>query len=373
VDIEVALHRTLFEQAPIGVCVYDRSLHITACNERFAEILGSTIERIRGLDLNRLRDPRPLNAIKEALEGKLSSWEGLYAATTAPTNVHVTARFAPLIEGAVVVGGIGFIEDATERKTMEAHLRKADRMAAVGTLAAGVAHEINNPLAYCKANLDLAATRTIPELVRRIHSLEEEVPLVKEAKLGVELEKLAEMLELAREGAERVRGIVADLRTFSRSDDELQAMVDVHHVLRACINIARSEIETHARLVCEWKDVPLVLASEARLGQVFLNLLVNAVQALPPGDRDNHEVRVTTRTDDRERVIVAVSDTGSGMDEATQARVFDPFFTTKPTGLGLGLWICQGIVSGLGGQMTVTSQPGKGSTFTVTLPAQPER
>jgi PAS domain S-box-containing protein len=371
VHIEEALHRTLFEQAPIGVFVYDRALVLTACNVRFAEILGSDVEKIRGLDLNTLRDPRPVPAMKEALEGKLTTWDGLYAATTAPTSVHLNARFAPLVENAIVVGGIGFVEDATERKTMEAQLHNADRMAAVGTLAAGVAHEINNPLAYCKANLDIAATRTIPDVLRRLRLLEEDLPALREANLGVDLENLLEMLELAREGAERVRGIVADLRTFSRSDDELQAMVDVHHVLRACINIARSEIESHAKLVCEWSDVPLVLANEARLGQVFLNLLVNAAQAIPAdADPSAHVIRVSTRADEQERVIVAVSDDGVGMDERTAARVFDPFFTTKSTGLGLGLWICQGIVTALGGQIAVESQLGRGTTFTVTLPAK---
>lgn len=115
------------------------------------------------------------------------------------------------------------------------------------------------------------------------------------------------------------------------------------------------------------EDVPLVSANEARLGQVFLNLLVNAVQAIPGNAREQNEIRVTTRTDDEERVIVTVTDTGSGMDEATQARVFDPFFTTKPT----GLWICQGIVMALGGQITVESRVGRGTTFTVVLPARP--
>src|ERR1019366_3468677 len=132
-----------------------------------------------------------------------------------------------------------------------------------------------------------------------------------------------------------------------------------------------NEIRHRARLVKEYGDVPLVLATEARLGQVFLNILVNAAQALEVGDAAENVIRVRAATERDGQVVVQVSDTGPGIPPDILDRIFDPFFTTKPVGLGtgLGLWICQGIVTSLGGEITAESRPGEGATFRVVLPS----
>jgi signal transduction histidine kinase/CheY-like chemotaxis protein len=230
----------------------------------------------------------------------------------------------------------------------------ADRMASVGTLAAGVAHEINNPLTWVMGNLEYLAAE-LPELV---------------AKLGAERRaELEEVLGQTREGADRVRKIVRDLKLFSRADEGERGPVDIHKVLDLAVNMTRAELRHRARLVRDYGTVPPVLASESRLGQVFVNLLVNAAQAIVEGKAEDNEVRLTTRCDGAGGVVVEVRDSGAGIPAAIRERIFDPFFTTKAVGVGtgLGLAICHGIVADLGGRIEVESSPA-GSCFRVVLP-----
>ncbi len=248
----------------------------------------------------------------------------------------------------------GVAVDITDRKAMQAQLVVSDRLAAVGTLAAGVAHEINNPLAFVLSNLSF--------LAGELHALTRELPPGRMA-------ELEEVLREATDGAHRVRQIVRDLRTFSRGDDEVATAVNVQSVLESAITLARSEIKQRAQIVRDYREVPLVEGNEGRFGQVFLNLLINAAQAIPLGQSEHHEVRLSLRAAG-DRVIVEVRDTGMGMPPEVRARIFDPFFTTKPVGegTGLGLSICHGIVTGFGGDISVESEEGRGSTFRVSLP-----
>jgi PAS domain S-box-containing protein len=244
--------------------------------------------------------------------------------------------------------------DITERKAMQAQLVVSDRLAAVGTLAAGVAHEINNPLAFVLSNLSF--------LSGELHGVARELPHGRTA-------EMEEVLREAMDGAHRVRQIVRDLRTFSRGDDEVATTVNLQAVLESAITMARGELRMRAQIVREYRDVPQVEGNEGRYGQVFLNLLINAAQAIAPGKPEQNEVRLVLR-EAGERVIIEVRDTGCGMPPEVRARIFDPFFTTKPVGegTGLGLSICHGIITGFGGEITVESEEGRGSTFRVSLP-----
>ncbi|NMO23147.1 GAF domain-containing protein [Pyxidicoccus fallax] len=244
--------------------------------------------------------------------------------------------------------------DVTDRKAMQAQLVVSDRLAAVGTLAAGVAHEINNPLAFVLSNLSF--------LSGELQGVARELPPGRTA-------EMEEVLREASDGAHRVRQIVRDLRTFSRGDDEVATSVNIQAVLESAITMARGELKMRAQIVREYREVPLVEGNEGRFGQVFLNLLINAAQAIPEGKPDQNEVRLVLRQSG-DRVIVEVHDTGSGMPPEVRARIFDPFFTTKPVGegTGLGLSICHGIVTGFGGEITVESEEGRGSVFRVSLP-----
>jgi CheY-like chemotaxis protein/two-component sensor histidine kinase len=187
--------------------------------------------------------------------------------------------------------------------------------------------------------------------------------------------ELNDELNDAREGADRVRRIVKDLKIFSRVDEDKLCAVDVERVLESTLRMAWNEVRHRARLVKDYQKIPLVDANESRLGQVFLNLLVNAAQAIEEGDASRNEIRVRTYVNAQGQVVVSVADTGSGIPESLRSRLFTPFVTTKPPGVGtgLGLSICHRIVNSLGGRITVDSEVGKGTEFRVILPpAKPD-
>jgi len=253
------------------------------------------------------------------------------------------------------VADIAIYRDVTEKRQMQARLLVADRMAALGTLAAGVAHEINNPLAFVLGNVEF---------------LQRELAKLPDIPGAAELERA--LLD-ARTGSERIRNTVRDLLRLSRSRDaELVCPVDVNDSVEFALKVSEPQLRHRARLVKKLGKVPPVAAPESKLGQVILNLVLNAAQAVPEGDVGANEVRVTTRYDaGAGAVVIEVSDTGVGIAPADQRRIFDPFFTTKPIGVGtgLGLSICHSTVTSLGGDIRVQSAPGKGATFTVMLPA----
>jgi signal transduction histidine kinase len=243
---------------------------------------------------------------------------------------------------------------ARERALLQARLVEADRLTSLGTIAASVAHEINNPLSYAIANLELVASLLADDPGGR----------------GGPSSPIALALADSREGLLRIRSIVRDLRTFSRPADDGIGPVDVERVLDSSANIVSSEVSQRARLVKDYGGVPRVLANEARLGQVCLNLIVNAAQSIPEGHVDDNEIRLSTRQDGHGRVIIEVRDTGEGIAEPLLAHIFEPFFTTKPLskGTGLGLSICKDLVERLGGTLTVDSAVGKGSLFRISFP-----
>ena len=249
-------------------------------------------------------------------------------------------------------------DSLSQLKATQAQLLFADRLASVGQLAAGVGHEINNPLAYVLSNL---------------HFVHKEMTRMKGAPAPEEREELLTAIADAREGAERVRLIVQDLKLLSRPDDVSSGPVDLGMVLRRATKLASHEIRRRAQLVEEVSELPPVHGSAAGLGQVFLNLLINAAQAIPDGNTSGNEVRVKARWATPERVVVEVTDTGRGIPAEHLERIFEPFFTTKPVGegTGLGLSVCHGILQSHGGDIQVESQPGKGATFRVSLRAAP--
>jgi signal transduction histidine kinase/CheY-like chemotaxis protein len=249
--------------------------------------------------------------------------------------------------------GVQVLRHRAERADMRARLVEADRLAAVGTLAAGIAHEINNPLVYLLGGIEFLETQLAecagaPDDARSV---------------------LGEM----RRGGDRIRTIVRDLRTFARCGDETRAAVDVRAVAESSLQLATHEVARCARVVREYGPVPKVLASEARLGQVLLNLLVNAAHAIAATPGGTGEIRITTRTDAAGRAVVEIGDSGAGIRPEVRGRIFEPFFTTKPQGVGtgLGLWISRNIVVGLGGDIEVDTAVGRGTTFRVTLPPAP--
>ena len=374
-----AQFRTLIERAPDAIGVFSRATRrIVYANPALAELLGyQGPEELIGM-----REEEPIHPDdRPILEARMPLGEKGHALPLQEFRmvkkgggvVHVEVLSLPIEYGGEPAI-LSFARDLTERKLMQARLLLTVRMASVGTMAAGVAHEINNPLAYLMANLDMVVGKRLPELARAIAAGRD--PDAPEGDVGPRIAQITEMLEIAREGADRVRNIVRDLKTFSRGDDEEQrGPVDVRRVLDASINMAWNEIRHRARLVRDYAPVPTILANESRLGQVFLNLLVNAAQAFPVGAARENEIRVRTRETPDGQVIVEVTDTGPGIPPELQRRIFNPFFTTKPIGVGtgLGLWICEGVVTSLGGSIAVESDRGKGATFRVVFPSRPAK
>jgi PAS domain S-box-containing protein len=293
-------------------------------------------------------------------------WEGeIIKRTRDGRDLTVASRWTLVRDAAGNPKAILSIDaDITGKKALETQLMVSDRMASVGTLAAGVAHEINNPLAAVMGNLDYIA-----DSLGRMSSDEmaSMTPGMRDAWIRDEIKT---PLDEAVEAAQRVRFIVRDLKIFSHSpNDAARGPLNVETIMESSLRMAWNEIRHRANLVKRYGRVPEVEGNEARLGQVFLNLVVNAAQSLPTGQAEQNEIGVTTRVEG-EHVIIEVSDTGAGIPPQIIGRIFDAFFTTKAVGVGtgLGLAICQRIVTDMGGTLTVESELGKGTTFRVSVP-----
>lgn len=335
---EARWENRLLERAQDGV-VLVRGGEILRATKRAATLLGrATEEELIG-------EPLPKGLREGAGEVRLALPSGERTVESVRLPIVHEGEDAELI----------LVRDLTEQRYLQAKLTQSDRLATVGTLAASVAHEINNPLTYVMHYID--------RLRRDLEDLSEAVDAPR-------LAKLREGAETAAEGVARVRDIVRDLKTFGRVDDGEDVPLDVNRALRSALQMAGHRIRVVARLEVELGPLPAVRANDGRLCQVFLNLLMNAAQAIRPGtDRARARIEVKSWSE-RGRVYVSIRDTGVGIASEHLARLFEPFFSTKPDGVGtgLGLWICRDIVTDLGGHIDVDSAPGEGTTMTVVLP-----
>ncbi|HYQ40376.1 MAG TPA: PAS domain S-box protein [Polyangiaceae bacterium] len=354
--------RALIDGAPDGIAIL-RGPQIAFLNAAAARMLGAASpEAALGVPITDFLHPEDAKLAAARIEQLFRT------GTRHPDPVEYRSRSREGQELSVEISAIpteyqgkpavlAFARDVTERKAIQARLVEADRLAALGVLSAGIAHEINNPLAYLLLNLEYLS-RELPTLPKDPSKLDALMVRVRDA----------------FHGAERVASIVRDLRTFARADEGIRGPVDVQAALESALNIAASEIKQKASLVRDYQPVPPVDANPNRIEQVLLNLLLNAAQAIPGHETAGQEVRTRLRSSEGQ-VSIIIEDTGTGISEELLGKIFDPFFTTKPAGVGtgLGLSICRSIVRGLGGEITVSSTPGRGSQFTVTLPASKGR
>jgi two-component system, cell cycle sensor histidine kinase and response regulator CckA len=348
--------RSLIESSPDSVLVI-RSERVAYANpqavrylgfEFAAEIIGRTVtELIGGEDGARARE----------------RWQrGGQPRSGLPIELRLTRADGRVVVGEatdmpVVYGGqpsvLILIRDLTERKDMQSRLILADRMASVGTLAAGVAHEINNPLSYVMSNLRL--TRELLDTALDADAIE----------------TMRQQIDEAVHGADRMRHIVFDLKTFSQIEaDHQRDEIEIGAVLESSMNMCWNEIRHRARLEKDFGPTPVVTMNESRLGQVFLNLLINAAQAMREDRAETNVLSVRTSTDDEGFAVIEFRDTGEGIAEPNLSRIFDPFFTTKSVagGTGLGLSICHNILTAAGGEIAAQSEIGRGTTMVVRLP-----
>jgi PAS domain S-box-containing protein len=354
--------RQAIENAPDAVAVV-RGDKLLYTNRAFSNCLGFDRSELIGTDFWARVHPMDVARAKDvlaSLEPSSPGWfQELRCLRSDGATVALELSAAQTIQFEGQMAKLIVARDVTERKRIQAQLLVSERMASLGTIAAGVAHEINSPLAAVIANVAI--------LLRNAQRRRAE------PKGAIDSAELIDQLQHTFEAAERVKQIVLDLNTFSRSD-EIETAVDLRRVLESSLRIARNEIRHRARVVIDAGEVPPVLGNDARLGQVFLNLLVNAAHAIKDaiedGRTEGHEIRITARQDE-DRVAVEIRDTGRGMTPETLKELFTPFFTTKPAGAGtgLGLSICHRILTKHQGAIAAESELGKGTTFRVTLRA----
>lgn len=272
--------------------------------------------------------------------------------------------------------------DITDLKMLQSQLLQQEKMSSIGQLAAGVAHEINNPMGFVMSNLN--TLRKYVDRFQKYIAVHDEVLQAvfadpscageRAAQLRVEraalkidyvLKDSVSLIDESLDGSDRVKRIVQDLKGFSRVDEAEDKLADINAGLESTINIVWNEIKYKATVFKEYGDIPQTRCNLGQLNQVFMNILINAAQAIP----ESGEIRVRTWTD-QERIFVAVSDSGTGIPPEKLGNIFMPFFTTKDVGkgTGLGLSIAYDIVKKHGGNISVQSEIGKGTTFTITIP-----
>jgi two-component system cell cycle sensor histidine kinase/response regulator CckA len=273
------------------------------------------------------------------------------------------------------------VRDETETRKLQAMLAQADRLTSMGVLAAGVAHEINNPLTYVLHNLE-SLVRDLPKLSHVLELCQQALrstlgddafaKVIGDAAPMLETTMSMDISERAQDalaGALRIKTISRAIGTFTHVESSERARIDLNDALQSVSAMVVNDIKFRAKLSCDFGVLPAIWASEGKLAQVFLNLLINAAHAIDEGDAANNEIRIRTwaLSDD---VFVEVRDSGKGIAKEHLERIFEPFFTTKAVGVGsgLGLSICRNIVRELGGDISAESVLGKGTCFTVRLP-----
>jgi PAS domain S-box-containing protein len=329
-----------------GVILWMNRANLAALGyERTEEVAGTPLLELvepaaRDTIAARMRQPAGAN-LPEMAEVRLLARDGrVVVVEVSPSRVvSFEGRPARLVAG----------RDVTERVRMQQQLLIADRMASIGMLAAGVAHEVNNPLAYVLNNIEIAMRALAP--------------------LGDAASQSREVLGVALEGVDRIRTIVRDLLALSRVDDTAIGPIAALEIVQSTLALAGKDIEKRAVLTFEHDAIAPVAGSVARLGQVLLNLITNALESMRSDARSENWLRVAVRRSTDGGAVVEVTDNGAGIPAEHASRIFDPFFTTKPPGrgTGLGLAISQRLVAEMGGQLSFESTPGVGSTFRVTL------
>ncbi len=345
-------YRTLFEQSPVGVFIYDTNLKITNFNNRFVEILKSVPDKLLGLDMNLLKDQRILPTLKKILKGESGRYEGSYITTTSNIEIWITMQVAPLLDArGSVMAGMGVVEDITERKHLEEELLKSRKLESVGLLAGGIAHDFNNILTAILGNISLAKSHLDPG------------------------DTLFRRLENAEKASIRAKDLTQQLLTFSKGGAPIKKSASIAELLKETASFALRGSNVRCRLILDenlwWTEM-----DEGQISQVLQNLIINADQAMPDGGEIHlkaENIVISSRSPlplkEGKYVKVSVIDHGIGIPKEYLPKIFDPYFSTKQKGSGLGLATTYSIIKKHDGHITVKSRLGKGTTFTFYLPA----
>ncbi len=389
--------RYLYDRSPVICFILDSQGTIIDCNERAlralsqhsSDVVGRPLwdlceeeggDRLRGCLLSLSREETASPALTSDHNSAASRLASHHNSGASRFEIEVRLRTGPKMEDVLDASALlsamwakdgtpievhALLTDVSEVRRLERRMAQADRLASVGQLAAGVAHEINNPAAFVMANLG--------HLQARLPLLKRLVPLLPDADadgaLRELLDDLPDLCDQSLQGMRRIRDIVRDLQIFARPADEPPEPVDLSALCDTVANMAWPQVRRHARLEKSYGEVPPIHGHLGKLSQVLMNLMINGAQAIPEGQQARNKIVIATGTRD-DGAIISVTDTGAGIPQAVIGRIFDPFFTTKPPGkgTGLGLSVSYEIIQAHGGRMEVQSQVGVGTTFTVWLP-----
>ncbi len=378
-------NRNLIEYANDAIFTLDLNGAFQLVNKKFEEITGIKREEVIGKKMVEIEliEPEYSELVDQDIKKKIRGEPGepyeIEIINREGERKYLELSTTAVIEKGKIVGIQGIGRDITERKKLEQELVQADKLASIGQLVAGVAHEINNPIAYIKSNNHSLASylQDITSLLteyRRLKALEDPSQFEsvikrigeKEAEIDLDfvLEDLNKLLEENQEGIERIATIVKELRFFARPEEAPFEYADLNEELDKALKIAQHEFRDRIKVNKEYGHIPQVLCHASQLSQVFLNILLNAGQAIA----DEGTVTIKTFGKD-DKIVVEISDDGCGMDKETMKHIFDPFFTTRGvSGTGLGLSVSYGIIKRHNGEIRVKSEVGKGTTFTIELP-----
>jgi len=377
--------RLVFDHVPDGVALSDTtSRQLVLVNPAMCAMLGCTEAEALTLHLADLHPPTHLRQLERTIARQLAEGPRLAEVIPARRRDETTFPAELLVTGATLGGRpmlLTCLRDVSEKQRLLSELAQADRLASMGLLAAGIAHELNNPLSYVLYNIESLA-EDLPAMARAmthcINTLTSQLgthasaPLLAEALAAITPTALTDADDRLRDAVDGIRRIVAitrNLGRFTRSDHTPPTPIRVNDSVEQALSIASHALKPRARIVTDLAASPRVLAREGELTQIFLNLLINASHALEGSAATENEVSVRTWVE-RDQVCIEVRDTGCGIPAEDQLRVFEPFFTTKPVGVGsgLGLSISSKLVAEFGGTISVTSAVGQGTSFVVKLP-----
>jgi len=384
--------RRLFATVPLPVWVCDLdTLEFLEVNQAAVEHYGYSREQFLKMKISDIQPPEQLERlpirIQEIRQAKKFSWSWkhrtrdgrIIEAEISCHRIRYDGRLAALVVS----------KDVTLRKQLEMELRQSQKLEAVGSLAAGIAHEINTPIQFVGDNMRFlqGAFDDLEKLLGKYHQLQQAAAHgesakqlaheIAEAEKAADLEFVAQEIPKAlaqsQEGVTRVATIVRAMKEFAHPNGSEKRATDLNKALRSTLTVARSEIKYVADVETDFQELPLVHCDGGDMNQVFLNLLVNAAHAIKDageGNRHRGIIRVCTRhTGDR--AVISISDTGCGIPENIRAKIFEPFFTTKEVGRGTGQGLAIArtiVVERHGGQLTFESEPGRGTTFHISLP-----
>ncbi|MCJ8501482.1 ATP-binding protein [Desulfatitalea alkaliphila] len=387
--VSEAKYRTILENIGIGVALIDPEMRILELNHRMREWFPEIETMQQPICFQSLVTP-PGEHVCGGCPVAMTLGNGEVHEAVLQRKTKRGERSLRIVSSAIrddagrIVAAIELVDDITEHMIMERELRQAQKLSSLGQLAAGVAHEINNPTGFVSSNLktlgdyqqdlerllaDYAALKGAVQVAGDVAGLSDLIDRVSATEEEIDIDYIRQdaqaLIAECREGTDRIRKIVDDLKHFAHPGLDQVQDTDINRELESTLSVVHNELKYKAEVVKELGDLPLIQANPQQLNQVFVNILVNAVQAI----EKQGEIRVATRHLD-DRVEIRIADTGCGIAEEHLNRIFDPFFTTKDVGqgTGLGMNIVYNIIQKHHGDIRVESRVGQGTTFIITLP-----